>query len=64
MALFIASMCNYFINPDPLDLSVATQVQIDDLHFVRAYTIPVTHFLLMIMCFICNSERIQWEEVK
>lgn len=64
MALFIASMCNYFINPVPLDLSVATEAQIEDLHFLRAYTIPVTHSLLMCMCFVVNSERIKWEEVK
>jgi dimeric dUTPase (all-alpha-NTP-PPase superfamily) len=58
MALFIAALFNYFINPDPLDLNVATQLEIDSLHFLRSITIPLTHVLLMIMCFIVNSERI------
>jgi len=64
MALFIASLFNYFTNPDPLDLTVATQSEIDDLHYLRMIEIPLTHGVLMVMCFIVNSDRIQWEEVK
>lgn len=64
MALFIASLFNYLINPTPLDLTVATQTQIDDLHFLRAIVIPCTHGALMFMVFVVGSERIQWEEVK
>ncbi len=58
MALLIACLFNYFVNPDPLDLDVATQTEIDSLKFLRSTTIPVTHGMLMIMCFIVNSERI------
>ena len=64
MALFIASLFNYLINPEPLDLQVATQTQIDDLHFLRAIVIPGTHGVLMFMVFVVGSERIQWEEIK
>lgn len=64
MALMIGSLTNYFLSPDPLDLDVATQTEIYELRQLREFTIPITHFTLMIMCFIINSERIQWEEVK
>lgn len=58
MALFIASLFNYFVNPDPLDLTVATQNEIDDLKFLRSIVIPMTHCILMFMVFVVNSERI------
>lgn len=63
-ALFMAAVCNYCINPEPLNLTVATQEEIDELHFLRAFMLPITHGLLMIFVFIVNSDRIQWEEVK
>lgn len=64
MALFIASLFNYFINPDPLTLEIATQSEINELKTLRSLVLPMTHGMLMFMVFIVNSERIQWEEVK
>lgn len=64
MALLIGSLSNFFINPDPLDMSVATQTQIDELRFLRLYLIPMTHGSLMLMLLISSSDRIPWDEVK
>ena len=64
MALFIASLFNYFINPTPLNYQSASPTEIESLYLLRAFQIPVTHGMLMIMCFISSSDRIKWEEVK
>jgi EamA domain-containing membrane protein RarD len=64
MALFIASLFNYFINPSPeytAEYSIEEENTID---FLRQYIIPITHGALMIMCFITSSERIPWEGLK
>ena len=64
MALFIASLFNYFLNPHPeytAEYSIEDQNTID---FLRQYIIPLTHGALMIMCFITSSDRIPWEGLK
>jgi hypothetical protein len=59
LALLIGSLTNYFINPDPLNLDVeVTYEEVRLLRKLREFIIPITHFILMIMCFVINSERI------
>jgi len=64
MALFIASLFNYLINPSPEYNSAYTEAVQKDINFLREFEIPITHGLLMIMCFITNSERIPYEGLK
>ena len=64
MALFIASLFNFFINPYPEFTPEYSPEDQQTINFLRQYIIPCTHGALMIMCFITNSERIPWEGLK
>jgi len=64
MALFIASLFNYFVNPDPEFTPEYSPEDQHTINFLRQYIIPCTHAALMVMCFITSSERIPWEGLK
>lgn len=70
LALFIASMFNYFVSPDP-DIPRYSgitlqeqQVELKELKQIRAYWIPISHLILTIMTFIGASDRIPWDGIK
>ena len=70
LALFIASLFNYFINPTPTPPQDPTlsdseyQAELNSLHFTRMVVIPLSHGLLTVFCFISSSDRIPWEGLK
>lgn len=70
LALFIASMFNFFVSPDPdviQDSSVTDsqyQTEMADLRTIRAFWLPISHGLLTIMTFIGSSDRIPWDGIK
>lgn len=62
LALLIAALFNYFINPEPQ--IYATPAQVDELHFVRMFTIPFVHACLTIFNFVASSDKIPYDGVK
>jgi hypothetical protein len=64
MALFIASLFNYFINPNLEYTNDYADEDKNTINFLRKIIIPCTHGALMIMCFIVSSERIPWDGLK
>lgn len=69
-ALFIASLFNYFYNPDPeipkdpLIDQAEYDSEINNLYLTRAFGIPITHGTLAIICFVSSSDRIPWDGLK
>lgn len=64
MALLVASLFNYFINPHLEYTNGYPDEAKNSINFLREITIPVTHGALMIICFIVSSERIPFEGLK
>ena len=64
MALFIASLFNYLINPDLEYTAGYPDEDQKTINFLRKFIIPLTHGALMIMCFIVSSDRIPWDGLK
>lgn len=70
LALLVASLFNYFINPapdPPRDPAISIEeydLEINTLNFTRMIVIPASHALLTIFCFISSSDRIPWEGLK
>jgi hypothetical protein len=64
MALFIASLFNYLINPDLEYTAGYPDEDKNAINLLRKFVIPLTHGALMIMCFIVSSDRIPWDGLK
>jgi len=64
MALLIASLFNYFINPDPEYTAGYPDEDQNTINILRKFIIPITHGALMVMCFITSSDRIPWDGLK
>lgn len=64
MALLVASLFNYIINPNPEFNSNYNSDDEQQIKQLRMINIPATHAALMIMCFIVSSDRIPWEGLK
>lgn len=70
LALLIASLFNYFINPTPeipQDALISYeqyQTEMNDLKFTRSVVIPGVHATLAIICFAQSSDRIPYPGLK